>query len=270
MIGNMLMMDQLTHRGLAKLVSQYGGIFHLRMGIRHIVVVSSPDMARQALEARDKVSNRPTSIALDYLSYDRANMAFADYSPFWRQMRKICVIKLFSRARAESWDSVRDELNETLRVVASNAGQVVNIGELVFGFAERIIYRAAFGSRLSDGHDDFLKIMQEFSKLFGAFNICDFVPGLSWVDPQGFKARLSKARGSLDGFIDSIIDQHLSKRKGIIITGRDEGNNDMVDELLAFYADFGEAKADSDDSPSSIKLTRDNIKGIIMVRLRYY
>ncbi|WOH10381.1 hypothetical protein DCAR_0729849 [Daucus carota subsp. sativus] len=263
-IGNMLMMDQLTHRGLAKLASQYGGIFHLRMGIRHIVVVSSPDMARQVLEARDKVSNRPTSIALDYLSYGTANMAFADYSPFWRQMRKICVIKLFSRARAESWDSVRDELNEMLRVVASNAGQAVNIGELVFGFAERIIYRAAFGSRLSDGHDDFLKIMQEFSKLFGAFNICDFIPGLSWADPQGFKARLSKARGSLDAFIDSIIEQHISKRKGKNITGRDEGNNDMVDELLAFYADVGEAKADSDDLSSSIKLTRDNIKGIIM------
>ncbi|OMO57014.1 Cytochrome P450 [Corchorus capsularis] len=31
-IGNMMMMDQLTHRGLAKLAQKYGGIFHMKMG----------------------------------------------------------------------------------------------------------------------------------------------------------------------------------------------------------------------------------------------
>jgi len=31
-IGNMFMMDQLTHRGLATLAKQYGGVFHLRPG----------------------------------------------------------------------------------------------------------------------------------------------------------------------------------------------------------------------------------------------
>lgn len=260
-IGNTLMMPYLTHRGLAKLARKYGGLFYLRMGAQDIVVVSSPDMARQVLQAhQDEIANRPTSIALDYLSYGRANMAFADYSPLWRQMRKICVMKLFSRARVESWNSVRDELNNMLRDVASNANQEINLGELVFGFTEKIIYRAAFGSRLSDGNNEFIKIMQEFSQLFGTFNICDFVPWMSWADPQGLKARLRKARGSLDTFIDSIIDQHILKRKGQNI-----GDNDMVDELLAYYTDDGEAKAESDDLQSTIKLTRNNIKGIIMV-----
>lgn len=41
----------------------------------------------------------------------------------------------------------------------------------------------------------------------------------------------------------------------------------MVDELLAFYGE-GEAKVtESDDLQSSIKLTRDNIKAIIMVSM---
>ncbi|KAL8118090.1 cytochrome P450 84A1-like [Apium graveolens] len=259
-IGNTLMMACLTHRGLAKLASRYGGLFYLRMGAQDIVVVSTPDMARQILQThQDQISNRPTSIALDYLSYGRANMAFADYSPWWRQMRKICVMKLFSRARVESWNSVRDELNHMLRDVASNANQAINLGELVFGFTEKIIYRAAFGSRLSDGGTEFIKIMQEFSKLFGSFNVCDFVPWMSRADPQGLKARLRKARGSLDTFIDSIIDQHIIKRKG-----KNIGDKDMVDELLAFYTEEGEAKAESDDLQATIKLTKNNIKGIIM------
>ncbi|XP_075655469.1 cytochrome P450 84A1-like [Castanea sativa] len=257
-IGNMSLVDQLTHRGLAKLAKQFGGIFHLRIGYLHMVAVSSPDMARQVLQFQDNIfSNRPATIAISYLTYDRADMAFAHYGPFWRQMRKLCVMKLFSRKRAESWESVRDEVDATVRDVAANTGKAVNIGELVFSLTRNIIYRAAFGSLSHDGQDEFIGILQEFSKLFGAFNIADFIPWLGWADPQGLNARLEKARRSLDGFIDHIIDDHINKKKnhGVV-----EGDTDMVDDLLAFYSE--EAKVNESDD--SIKLTRDNIKAIIM------
>jgi hypothetical protein len=39
----------------------------------------------------------------------------------------------------------------------------------------------------------------------------------------------------------------------------------MVDELLAFYSDEAKVSNESDDLQNSIKLTRDNIKAIIMV-----
>ncbi|KAF8011074.1 hypothetical protein BT93_J1632 [Corymbia citriodora subsp. variegata] len=265
-IGNMLMMGELTHRGLAKLAEKYGGICHLRMGFLHMVAVSSPDVARQVLQVHDGIfSNRPATIAISYLTYDRADMAFAHYGPFWRQMRKLCVMKLFSRKRAESWESVRDEVDTMVHTVAGSAGTAVNIGELVFELTRDIIYRAAFGTSSSEGQDEFISILQEFSKLFGAFNIADFIPYLSWVDPQGLTARLVKARQSLDGFIDHIIDDHMDKKRNK--AGSDGGDQDvdtdMVDDLLAFYSE--EAKVnESDDLQNSIRLTRDNIKAIIM------
>lgn len=268
-IGNMAMMDQLTHRGLANLAKKYGGIFHLRMGFLHMVGISSPEVARQVLQVQDNIfSNRPATIAISYLTYDRADMAFAHYGPFWRQMRKLCVMKLFSRKRAESWESVREEVDFMIGTVASSAGSAVNVGELVFSLTRNIIYQAAFGSSSHEGQDDFIKILQEFSKLFGAFNIADFIPGLSWIDPQGLGDRLAKARASLDGFIDSIIDDHMQKHKTKTSTTdhEEEATTDMVDELLAFFSD-GEAKVtESDDLQNSIRLTRDNIKAIIMVR----
>ncbi|KAH6833773.1 ferulic acid 5-hydroxylase 1 [Perilla frutescens var. hirtella] len=262
-IGNMGLMDQLTHRGLAKLAKKYGGIFHLRIGFLHMVAVSSPDVARQVLQVQDNIfSNRPATIAISYLTYDRADMAFAHYGPFWRQMRKLCVMKLFSRKRAESWDSVRDEVDDMTRAVATSSGTVVNVGELVFGLTKNIIYRAAFGSSSHEGQDEFIKILQEFSKLFGAFNISDFIPWLGWMDPQGLNGRLIKARAELDGFIDTIIDEHMQKARPENGSG-EPVESDMVDELLAFYSD--EAKVlESDDLQNSIKLTRDNIKAIIM------
>ncbi|KAK9948467.1 hypothetical protein M0R45_004040 [Rubus argutus] len=237
-IGNMLMMDQLTHRGLAKLAKQYGGIFHLRMGFLHMVAISSADMARQVLQVQDNIfSNRPATIAISFLTYDRADMAFAHYGPFWRQMRKLCVMKLFSRKRAESWESVRDEVDTAVRTVAANTGSAVNIGELVFSLTKNIIYRAAFGTSSSEGQDEFIGILQEFSKLFGAFNIADFIPCLGRPHAQ------------------------QEKKEG---SNLDEGETDMVDDLLAFYSEEVKVNESEDNLQNAIKLTRDNIKAIIM------
>ncbi|XP_047311804.1 cytochrome P450 84A1-like [Impatiens glandulifera] len=258
-IGNMMLMDQLTHRGLFKLSKKYGGLFHMKMGYLHMIAVSSSDVAKQVLQAQDNIfSNRPATIAISYLTYDRADMAFAHYGPFWRQMRKLCVMRLFSRKRAESWESVRDEVDRMMRTVASETGSAVNLGELVFVLTRDIIYRAAFGTSSNSGRDDFIKILQEFSKLFGAFNIADFIPSLTWVDPQRLNDRLKKARASLDKFIDHIIDDHMARKED-----EHESDPDMVDDLVAFYSDDAKT-SESEDLQNSISLTRENIKAIIM------
>ncbi|KAF7128123.1 hypothetical protein RHSIM_Rhsim11G0182900 [Rhododendron simsii] len=266
-IGNMLMMNELTHRGLARLANTYGGLFHMKMGGLHMVAVSTPDMAREVLQAQDGVfSNRPATDAITYLTYDRADMAFAHYGPFWRQMRKICVMKVFSRKRAESWASVREEVDSLIQNMATKAGSPVNIGESVFALTRNITYRAAFGSISHQGQDEFVKILQEFSKLFGAFNIADFFPSLGWIYGREFSKRLEKARLSLDEFIDRVIDDHMEK-KMTDREGCDEGeavDTDMVDELMAFYSDDG-SKGNGDE----LKVTRDNIKALIMVRNEY-
>ncbi|XP_077231389.1 cytochrome P450 84A1-like [Tasmannia lanceolata] len=259
-IGNMLMMGQMTHRGLAKLAQKYGGLVYLRLGVLHTLAVCTPDMAREVLQVQDHVfSNRAATIAVQYLSYDRADMAFAHYGPFWRQMRKVCVVKLFSRKRAESWASVRNSVESTLRTLADQAGSPVNMGELVFALTRNITYRAAFGSDSEDGQEEFLSIIQEFSKLFGAINIADFIPWLGFLDLQGFNKRLKIARESLDKFIDKIIDDHMEKHEE-----KREEDKDMVDELTAFLEEVSREKADSDDLQKSFKITRDNLKAIIM------
>jgi ferulate-5-hydroxylase len=267
-IGNMTMMDQLTHRGLAALAEQYGGLLHLRLGRLHAFAVSTPEYAREVLQAQDGAfSNRPATIAIAYLTYDRADMAFAHYGPFWRQMRKLCVMKLFSRRRAETWVAVRDESAALVRAVASSGGEAVNLGELIFNLTKNVIFRAAFGTRDGDGQEEFIAILQEFSKLFGAFNIGDFIPWLSWMDPQGINRRLRDARAALDCFIDKIIDEHMKRGKS-----PDDADADMVDDMLAFLAEAKPAAnksaggGDVDDLQSTLRLTRDNIKAIIMVR----
>ncbi|KAM0917351.1 hypothetical protein ACQ4PT_009577 [Festuca glaucescens] len=108
-IGNMALVDQLTHRGLGALAKQYGGLLHLRFGWLHVFAVSTPEYAREVLQAQDGAfSNRPATMAVDYLTYGRSDMALAHNGAYWRQMRKLCVTKMFSRRRAETWLAVRD------------------------------------------------------------------------------------------------------------------------------------------------------------------
>lgn len=267
-IGNIGLADQLTHRALTDLARKHGGIFRLRMGFLHMVVVSSPDVARQVLQVHDNIfSNRPANIAVRYLTYDRADMSFAHYGPFWRQARKLTFTKLLSHKRAVSWHSIQDKVDDMIRVVAAmSTGTSVNIGKLVSGLMRDIIYRAAFGSNPHEGPDDIVVILQKFSELFGAFSLADFIPFLGWMDRGGLKSRLANTRASLDRYIDSIIDDHVEKKKPEVEPDDEPDDTDLVDELLALYNDETKVSK-AEDLQNSVKLTRNNVRGIIMVRI---
>ena len=272
-IGNMSMVAQLTHRGLAQLAMQYGGLMHLRMGLHDMVVVSTPDMAREVLQAQDSVfANRSSSFVATYLSYNRADMSFANYGPFWRQMRKICVMKLFSRKRVETWDSVGDEINKMVQAVATKTRSPIDISKVASSLTSHITYKAAFGTNSREGEEGkFETILQEFSKLFAEFNVADFIPWLSWMYTKDLKKRLVNVRRALDVFIDKVIDEHLAKKSNK--NSKDENEaaaTDMVDELVSFLDEGADHKNNkSTDSLSTFKLNRDNIKGLIMVRAFY-
>ncbi|KAG1334313.1 putative Cytochrome P450 84A1 [Cocos nucifera] len=174
--GNLLMMDQLTHRSLAKLADKYSGVCHVRVGFLDAFAISTPDMARQVVQVQDRVfSNHPTTIAITYLTYDRADVAFA-------------------RTPIESWASIRDEADcHPPHHRWSH---------------KRARLQPHQQHHLPGGVDqkEFIRILQEFSKFFGAFNIGDFIPWLSWMDVQGMNERLKVARQALDWLIDKIIE----------------------------------------------------------------
>ncbi|XP_037480959.1 cytochrome P450 84A1-like [Triticum dicoccoides] len=254
-IGNMMMADQLTHRGLAALAKQYGGLLHLRMGWLRIFVVSTPEYAREVLHAQDNDDfwDRPASMAILYLTYGCSDMAFAHDARYWRQMRKLCVTKLFSRRRAETWLAVHDGYGELVRDIGRSSGEAVNLGEVIFKHTVRVICRAAFSVRDVQGLEELIPMLREFSRLLEAFHIGDLFPWLSWMGRRGFDSRLGAVRGVLGKFADKIIDDHMRRGKNPT-----EADADMVDDLLAFLGDAGQASA------KDLRLTRDNVKALIM------
>ncbi|KAJ3706601.1 hypothetical protein LUZ61_010306 [Rhynchospora tenuis] len=262
-IGNMFMMDQLTHRGLDRLSKIYGGIFQLRLGCLKAVIISTPEMAQQVLQVHDRIfSNRPATVTITYLTYNHADVVFANYGPFWRQIRKLFVLKLLSRRCIESWASVRDNIESTVKMVTVHTGSSINIHELANTLSKVLLFRAAFGAQINiEDRDEFTSIVEEFARLFSEFHIGDFIPWLKWMDLRGINKRLKRARLALDHFIDPIIDEHLKNPKEV-----DAPNADMIDGMLAFLreSDGGNGAGGTGDLQGFAGLTRNNIKAIIM------
>ena len=186
-IGCLHLLGNLPHRNLTVLAKKYGPIMFMRLGSVPTVVVSSPQAAKLFLRTHDTVfAGRPKIQAFKYLTYDTKGIAFREYGPYWRDVRKFCTVELLSSAKINSFASVRKEevgmFVQSLKEMAA-ARQTVDITAKVTEVVENITYRMLFG-RSKAGWIDLINILQEATRLAGSFNLADYFPFLGPLDLQ--------------------------------------------------------------------------------------
>ncbi|GLJ18962.1 hypothetical protein SUGI_0339130 [Cryptomeria japonica] len=261
-IGNLHQLGRLPHRNLYELSKKYGPVMFLRFGSLPCVVVSSSDMAKEFLKTHDLVfANRPCSAAGEHIAYNYKNLGMSSYGPYWRHMRKICVMELLSAKRIESFRFIREEeISLAVRSVWERSKQgtvAVNVSKTFLGITSAIIWRMLTGTRFSDedvsGSGGELRAMvREVTSTIAAVNIGDFFPYIDWMDLQGIKKRMKKAHNFFDRIVERIIEDHVEQRRRAMDENR-EWTKDIVDVLL-----------DVQESQSlEMEITRENIKAII-------
>lgn len=139
-IGNL---HQLTsnktpiHHRLQELAKVYGPIMHLRLGEVSTVVISSPELAKAVMRTHDaNFASRPELMVGKYLYSDSSDIALAPYGEYWRQVRKIATLELFTARRVQSFRAIREEEgNNLVKFIATKAAQgcSVNLSERLFG-----------------------------------------------------------------------------------------------------------------------------------------
>ncbi|KAF7825349.1 cytochrome P450 83B1-like [Senna tora] len=107
-IGNLHQLDSSSlYLNLWNLSKQYGPLFSLQLGLRPALVVSSPRMAKETLKNHDiEFSGRPSLLGQKKLTYN-GDIFFSPYDDYWREIRKICVVHIFSSKRVASFSSIR-------------------------------------------------------------------------------------------------------------------------------------------------------------------
>ena len=123
-IGNLHQFDSsILYLQLWQLSKKYGPIFSLQLGLRPAIVVSSPKLAKEVLKNHDlEFSGRPKLLGQQKLSYNGSEIAFSPYNEYWRQIRKICVVHIFSSKRVSSFSSIREfEVKQMIKKISGHA-----------------------------------------------------------------------------------------------------------------------------------------------------
>ncbi|XP_021747105.1 cytochrome P450 71D10-like [Chenopodium quinoa] len=258
LIGNLHQLawgNTLPHRRLAELATVYGPIMHLRLGEVPTVVVSSADMAKEVMKTHDAVfCNRPTLMAGKELFYDSSDIGLAPYGEYWRQVRKISVLELFTMKRVESFRVIREEeVAEFVELLRSEAGSVVNLSQKFFALTFDITSRIAFNKKGKE-QEKFKALSAAFTKIASGFSIADVYPSLDFLHTiSGMKKKFKDLVQESNRLLDPVIEEHKSNKKN----NQGKQEEDLIDVLLNFHKDNVKTSHD-------FCLSTDNIKAIAL------
>ncbi|XP_058752162.1 cytochrome P450 83B1-like [Vicia villosa] len=245
-IGNLHQLDiSKLYLQLSQFSKIYGPIFSLQLGFRQAIVVSSAEIAKEVLQNNGHVfSNRP-------ILYGQQKL-----TKVWRELRKICVVHIFSTKRVSYYSSIKKfEVKKMIKKISEHASSSsnINLSELLISLSSTIICRIAFGKSYEDeGHERsrFHEMLHEFQALLMEIFVADYIPYMGWIDKvRGLHGRVDRNFKEFDEFYQEIIDEHLDPNREQI---RDE--EDIVDVLLKLKK----------QNLSSIDLTFDHIKGVLV------
>ena len=109
-IGNLHQLGVLPHQSMWQLSKKYGSVMLLQLSGITTVIISSADAAREVLKVHDLACcSRPPLACSKVFSYNYKDIALSPYGDYWREIRKICVLELFSVKRVQSYQFIREE-----------------------------------------------------------------------------------------------------------------------------------------------------------------
>ncbi|ESQ35514.1 hypothetical protein EUTSA_v10008097mg [Eutrema salsugineum] len=259
-IGNLHHLAGLTHRCFHKLSIKYGPVILVRLGFVPVVVISSSEAAEAVLKTHDlECCSRPKTVGTGKLSYGFKDISFTPYGAYWREMRKLVVIELFSLRKVQSFRYIREE-EIALMVKKLSASALtqspVDLSKTFFSLTASIICRVALGQNFHESgfiidQERIEELVSESVEALGTFTFSDFFPGglgrfVDWLFQRDEK--INKVFEELDPFYQHVIDDHLKKE------GRK--NPDIVSLMLDMIDKHGNA--------DSFKLNMDNLKAMLM------
>ncbi|THU46385.1 hypothetical protein C4D60_Mb09t04380 [Musa balbisiana] len=186
--GNWLQVgDDLNHRLLTDMARRFGEIFHLLMGVRDLVVVSSPDLAREVLHAQGiEFGSRTRNVVLDIFTDKGQDMVFTVYGDHWRKMRRIMTVPFFTNKvvlqNRAGWEEEARLVVEELKTNPTAATEGVVIRRRLQLMMYNNMYRIMFDKRFDSVDDPVFNKLKainfERSRLSQSFefNYGDFIP----------------------------------------------------------------------------------------------
>ncbi|KAK8661886.1 hypothetical protein V6N13_091474 [Hibiscus sabdariffa] len=230
--GNWLQVgDDLNHRNLTDLTKKFGDIFLLRMGQRNLVVVSSPELAKEVLHTQGvEFGSRTRNVVFDIFTGKGQDMVFTVYGEHWRKMRRIMTVPFFTNKVVQQyrygWEAEAASVVEDVRKNPEAATNGIVLRRRLQLMMYNNMYRIMFDRRFESEDDPlFVKLKAlngERSRLAQSFeyNYGDFIPILR----PFLRGYLKLCKEVKEMRLQLFKDYFLEERKKLASTTRSDNN----------------------------------------------
>ncbi|XP_047159846.1 trans-cinnamate 4-monooxygenase [Vigna umbellata] len=240
--GNWLQVgDDLNHRNLTQLAKRFGDIFLLRMGQRNLVVVSSPDLAKEVLHTQGvEFGSRTRNVVFDIFTGEGQDMVFTVYGEHWRKMRRIMTVPFFTNKVVQQyrhgWEAEAAAVVDDVKKNPEAAVSGVVIRRRLQLMMYNNMYRIMFDRRFESEEDPLFQRLRalngERSRLAQSFeyNYGDFIPILRPFLKGYLKICKEVKETRLKLFKDYFVDER--KNIGSTKSTNNEGLKCAIDHIL--------------------------------------
>lgn len=112
-IGHLHMLKRPLHQTLHEISTTYGEILLLKLGVRKVLLISSPAAVEECLVKNDSIfADRPDTLVGRLLHYNNTSIAFSPYNDHFRTLKRLLTQEVFSSTKIPLYSSIRqDECN---------------------------------------------------------------------------------------------------------------------------------------------------------------
>ena len=197
-LGNTLSFDwRHAHLSYTRWTKKYGSIYHVKLGRMHQVVLSDPNLIREAF-SRNEITGRPsTSIA--HVISDVQGLVLARGS-LWRTSRQLTIhhLRNFGMGKSKIESYVHDQIRGFMdQVLTPNCGTAIAIDHSLNVAVGNILWRIVASEELDiTDHkiQNLLKTLMEGIAFADSLIIFDAVPWLRFFRPEFVFKKAKKER----------------------------------------------------------------------------
>ncbi|PIN05415.1 Cytochrome P450 CYP2 subfamily [Handroanthus impetiginosus] len=228
------------HITLSKMADKYGPIFSIRLGSRRGLIVSSSELAKECYRTNDVAfSNRPQTAAVGLMGYNNAMIGFSNYGPYWREMRKISVLRLLSSRKVAALGDAREfQIRAIMRSLSEycfstrKEKECVDMRKIFVDLTLSLMVRTVAGDveeKMDLGEQEtWRRTIREFFEIITVFTISDVVPFLKWVDWFGGMHKAFRKTGkNFDIMLQEWLEDHKRQKKNM-----NDEEEDFMGEML--------------------------------------
>ncbi|KAG7603413.1 putative cytochrome P450 [Arabidopsis thaliana] len=254
-IGNLHQLGSKPQRSLFKLSEKYGSLMSLKFGNVSAVVASTPETVKDVLKTFDaECCSRPYMTYPARVTYNFNDLAFSPYSKYWREVRKMTVIELYTAKRVKSFQNVRqEEVASFVDFIKQHASleKTVNMKQKLVKLSGSVICKVGFGislewSKLANTYEE---VIQGTMEVVGSFAAADYFPIIGRIIDRitGLHSKCEKVFKEMDSFFDQSIKHHLE-------------DTNIKDDIIGLLLKMEKGET----GLGEFQLTRNHTKGILL------